>query len=219
MKIKITVLAMIFAIANGFAQEVRETEDFNRFRVQTYVGGPSLMKTAVNFSNNFQDKITWKGTPLIGGEFDYRFAEWFSLGADVAVRSGKLQFDILDSTFFQEIDDKWNVDVSEFVDPFGHYEMKLVRTKVMVKANFHVLPAESRSDLYFTAGIGYNNLKSNLTLDGERVPFFNKVGKISLPVAYRTSIGYSYNFTENVGLFGEVGLGGPIVSGGLNIKF
>lgn len=210
---------MIFAIVNGFAQEVKEAEDFNRFRVQAYVGGPSLMKKAVNFSNKFQDKVTWQGTPLMGVEFDYRFAEWFSLGADVAFRTGKVQFDVMDSTFFEEIDNRWDVDVSDFVDPFGHYELKVVRTRVMVKANFHVLPAESRSDLYFTAGIGYNNLNTGLTLDDKRVPFFNKVGKISMPIAYRTSMGYSYNFTENIGVFGEVGLGGPIVSGGLNVKF
>jgi hypothetical protein len=33
------------------------------------------------------------------------------------------------------------------------------------------------------------------------------------------SVGYSFHFIENVGIFTEVGLGGPILSAGLTARF
>jgi hypothetical protein len=33
------------------------------------------------------------------------------------------------------------------------------------------------------------------------------------------SAGYSYHFTENIGVFTEVGLGGPLLSAGLTARF
>ena len=33
------------------------------FRVQTYIGGPSMLKLAFKFSNQFQDKVNYQGKP------------------------------------------------------------------------------------------------------------------------------------------------------------
>jgi|TARA_R110000737_G_scaffold50259_1_gene71238 hypothetical protein len=191
----------------------------NRFRVQIYTGGPSLLKSAVNVSQKWQDEVTYSGVPLIGGVFDVRVKDWLSVGVDASFRSGNLEFDVMDSTLYTQIEEKWDIRLDEYVDPFGHYELKLPRTRIMFNFNIHALPVNSRSDLYFGFGIGYNNLKPRLTLNGNEIPYFKSIGKISMPMAYRTSVGYSYNFSEHFGAFAEVGIGGPIVSGGLNVKF
>ena len=214
----IGIIATVFA-GFAFGQDFERTRIEQPFRVQVYTGGPSWVKMGVNFSNNYQDEVTYSGVPLLGVEFDYKIVDWFSIGVDASYRFGQIEFDILDSTFYTDINDRWDVDLSEYADPFGHYEMKIPRFRAMVKANFHVLPAESRADLYFTAGVGYNRAKPRLFLNDNEIKFVNTIGKFSLPVAYRTSVGYSYHFMNNLGVFAEVGLGGPIVSGGITARF
>ena len=212
-------IALLGFIGFTQGQEIEKKRVEQPFRVQVYTGGPSFTKMAVKFSNNYQDAVTYSGVPLLGVEFDYKVVDWFSIGIDASYRFGKIEFDVMDSTFYEDINERWDLDLSELVDPFGHYELNIPRFKGMVKANFHVLPAASRSDLYFTAGIGYNRSKPKLILNDKEIKFFNRIGKISLPIAYRTSVGYSYSFTNNIGAFAEVGLGGPIFSGGLSVKF
>jgi hypothetical protein len=214
MKNLLSLLFLFFTFLYTNAQSLD-----NRFRVQVYTGGPSMLKSAVKISNNWQEEVTYSGTPLIGGVFDVRVKDWLSIGIDASYRSGNLEFDIMDSTLYTQIEEKWDIRLDEYVNPFGHYKLKLPRTRVMFNFNIHALPVHSRSDLYFGFGIGYNNVNPRLTLNGEDVKFFKNVGKISLPMAYRTSVGYSYNFSEHVGAFAEIGLGGPIVSGGINVKF
>lgn len=189
------------------------------FRIQVYSGGPSLLKTAFKISENFQDEVTYSGRMLIGIEVDYKITDWFSVGLDGSYRYGQINFDVTDSTFFNEIRDKWDVDVSQIVNPFGEYEMRVPRFRGMAKVNFHVLPAESQSDLYFSAGIGYNRFKPRLYKDGSELKFFKRFSSLSWPVSYRTSVGYTYHPIENVGLFAEAGLGGPIISGGVSVRF
>lgn len=189
----------------------------NPFRVQVYAGGPSMLKMAFNYSNKFQDAVTFKGLPGIGGEFSYKFTDWFSLGCDINYRYGQVDFDVSDSTLFEEIDDKWNIDLGKY-DPFGHYTLKIPRLRTTIVANFHVLPAESNSDLYFSLGFGFNKVRARLYLDDQKIDF-KKLGNISMPLAYRTSVGYAYHFVDNVGVFAEVGLGGPLISAGITARF
>lgn len=208
----------LFSIAQFNESAPRDAKHYN-FRTQVYTGGPTILKSAFKLSNRFQDAATYQGKPLIGAEFDYRPVSWFSVGADVSYRYGQVSFDVLDSTLFTEIKDKWGVQLSDYVDPFGHYELKIPRLRVMVKANFHVLPEESISDLYFTLGIGYNRVKSSLYLNDQEINYVNRIGTFSMPLAYRTSVGYGLHFTKNIGAFVEVGIGGPIISGGITARF
>ncbi len=188
------------------------------FRIQTYVGGPSMLKLGFKFSNQFQEKVNYQGKPGLGLELGYKLFDWLSIGVDMNYRYGQIDFTVEDSTFFQEIDDKWNVDLSGF-DPFGHYVMKVPRFRTTILANFHVLQPESRSDLYFTIGIGFNKVRARLYLDDNLIDYSKRLGTISLPVAYRMSVGYSFHFTQNLGLFAEVGFGGPLLSAGLTTRF
>ena len=220
MKKKILIgLALFFITGMSNAQEGGAFQVDQPFRIQVYTGGPSLTKVAVDVSNNFQDKLTYSGVPLIGMEFDYKIVDWFSIGLDASYRFGQVEFDVMDSTFFEEVNDRWDINLSNYIDPFGHYELKIPRFRGMLKANFHVLPAESRSDLYFTAGIGYNQSRPKLFIDNNEVEVVSRVGLVSLPVSYRTSVGYSYHFINNLGVFAEVGIGGPIFSGGITARF
>jgi len=188
------------------------------FRVQVYTGGPSLLKLAFKFSGQFQDKVTYDGQPGLGAELGYRFNRWFSAGLDFNYRYGQLDMDVTESEFFQELDEKWGIDLGVY-DPFGHYTMKIPRYRFTLLGNVHLLQEEIPSDLYFSMGIGYNYTAARLYLDGKEIKYEEKLGTISLPVAYRMSLGYAYHFGNVIGLFGEVGLGGPLFSAGITVRF
>jgi len=81
------------------------------------------------------------------------------------------------------------------------------------------LEEESSSDLNFSAGLGYNKLKAVLYKDDVEVPYSEDLGAISLPIAYRFAVGYAYYFAPMIGVFTEIGLGGPVFSFGVNARF
>ena len=213
MKKRIALILLLVSMNTSFAQVAHP------FRIQVYTGGPSLLKMAFKISSNYQDELNYSGYPGMGVNIDFKLKSWFSLGAEFNYRYGQIDFDINDSSFYQEITDRFDI-VNELINPFGHYTLKVPRYRFMVNANFHLLKELSRSDLYITMGIGLNRLKPQLYLNGQNLQFLNRyIGFISLPVAFRFSTGYSYHFTQNIGIFGEIGFGGPIFSAGLTARF
>lgn len=188
-------------------------------RIQIYTGGPSILKLAYNFSKSFQDNVTFTGKPLIGVEGGFRILDWLSVGADFSYRYGELNMDINDSTNYAYIKDKWGINDTLIPNPFGHYKLEVPRFRILLQATAHVLKPDSPSDLYVQLGFGYNNVNPRLTLNNTEIQYFNKIGSFSLPVAYRLSLGYAYHFGNRVGVFGELGIGGPIFSTGLSMRF
>ncbi len=189
------------------------------FRVQVYTGGPSILKAAFKFSSSFQDKVTYSGNALIGFSADYRVLDWLSVGADVTYRYGELNMDINDSTSYVYLRDKWGLNEADIPNPYGHYRLEIPRLRIMGMATAHALGTHQPSDLYFQFGLGYNKVKPVLFLNEEEVEYFNRIGTFSLPLAYRLSAGYGYHFGNAVGVFGEVGIGGPIFSVGVSARF
>jgi hypothetical protein len=204
---------LLFVVAHVSHAQVQHP-----FRVQVYTGGPSLLKLAFKFSGQFQDKITYDGQPGFGGEVGYRFNRWFSAGLDVNYRYGELHMDVTEPEFFQELDEKWGIDLGVY-DPFGHYKMEINRLRFTLIGNLHLLSEEVPSDLYISMGLGYNHVDARLFLDEKEINYSEKLGTISLPVAYRVSAGYAYHFGSVIGFFGEVGLGGPLLSAGITARF
>jgi hypothetical protein len=177
-----------------------------------------LLKWAFKFSSQFQDKVTYQGIPGIGGEVKYRFNRWISASADLYYRYGRLEMNVDNLSFYNDIRDKWGIHL-DGLNPLGTYRLELPRYKGTLNVFIHALKEEKPSDLYFSAGLGYNKLKASLYKDDVKVPFSSSLGVISLPIAYRFALGYAYDFTPMIGLFTEVGIGGPIFAFGLNARF
>ena len=189
------------------------------FRVQFYTGGPSILKAAFKFSSSFQDKVHYSGKALIGFSADYRLNNWLSVGLDASYRYGELNMDINDSTDYVYLRDKWGLNEADIPNPYGHYKLELPRYRIMAMATIHALGTDQPSDVYAQFGLGYNKVAPYLTLNGNEVEFFKRIGTFSLPLAYRLSAGYAYHFKNYVGIFGEIGIGGPIFSIGLSGRF
>ena len=190
----------------------------NRFGIQVYTGGPSLLKLAVGISSAYQDKVEYNGLPGVGGAILFKFNRWISLRADLYYKHSQLEMDVNDNAFYNELNDKWGI-VLNGIDPFGHYALALPRYRGNIIADFHFLQDESQSDLYCSLGFGYNRMKPRLLIDNKPVSIINEVGTLSLPFAYRLGLGYTHYFGSTIGLYGEIGIGGPLVSVGMKGRF
>ncbi len=210
---KVLLIPLLFYISTCFGQVTKP------LRLQVYAGGPSFMKMAFKISSKYQDEFTFSGYPGLGVSLDYKLKSWISVGAEFNYRYGQIDFDISDSAFYEVVNDRFDI-VNTVFSPFGHYTLKLPRYRFMANMNFHLLKEYSASDLYFSLGLGFNRLKPQLYLNNQSLEILNRyIGFISLPVAYRISLGYSYHFIPSVGIFAELGVGGPIFSGGITARF
>ena len=214
MKIFLIALFPLLAVAQQANAQVSHP-----FRVQVYSGGPSILKTAFNFSSSFQDLVTYSGTALIGFSADYRVNNWLSVGLDATYRYGELNMDITDSSDYVYLRDKWGLNEADIPNPYGHYRLELPRYRIMAMATVHALGTEQPSDIYAQFGLGYNRVAPMLYVNEKEVEYFKRIGTFSLPLAYRLSAGYAYHFANYVGVFGEIGIGGPIFTVGVSGRF
>jgi hypothetical protein len=210
---RVFLLSLILGLPKGTDAQVSK-----RFGIQVYTGGPSLLKLAVGISSAYQDKVEYNGLPGVGGAISFKFNRWISLRADLYYKYSQLEMDVNDNPFYNELNDKWGI-VLNGIDPFGHYSLALPRYRGNIIADFHFLKDESHSDLYCSLGFGYNRMKPKLLIDNKPVSIINEIGTLSLPFAYRLSLGYTHYFGSTIGLYGEIGVGGPLVSVGMKGRF
>jgi hypothetical protein len=211
----VTLLLLVICMnSKAFSQ----IENPRKLSVQVYTGGPSLLKLAFDISSGYQDKVTYSGLPGVGGEIAYRFNRWFSVGGDFFYRYGQLDMKVDDIQFYNELKEKLGIQLNG-IDPLGDYRLELPRYRATINAYVHALNTTSSSDLYMSLGLGMNKLNPTLNKDDQKVEITEQLGTISLPFAYRFALGYAYNFTPMIGLFTEVGIGGPVFAFGLNARF
>ena len=96
-----------------------------------------------------------------------------------------------------------------------NYSVSVKRPRVLGRLNFHLLKSRI-FDPYFAIGVGYNGTKADVTTDD---PLFTNLSlPFSLPIAARAGFGMRLMVFKYVGISAEVGLGGPLVTGGVSIR-
>ena len=94
------------------------------------------------------------------------------------------------------------------------YTAGVDKIRVLAKMSFHFATGE-KVDPYLTWGLGYKNTNV-YTNEPSAV---NDISLNIVPIAFRVGIGMRYFFTDMIGVNAEVGLGGPMMQGGLSLKF
>ncbi len=88
---------------------------------------------------------------------------------------------------------------------------EISKLRVLAKINYHFETDISAVDPYLTAGFGVRkNTSYQNGIDLSRDLF---------PVAIRVGAGMRYFFTDGVGANVEVGIGGPLMQGGVSFRF
>ncbi len=199
----LTAFAVAFS-AILFGQTVSQ----GNFIADLYYGGPNMGKSIAKSLNGGTSVEGLKGIGPTGARFEYMVSNKVGVGADIIYNSlaGSVQYD---ST---------NADGTIYKTYTG--TLTASRLRVMARVNFHLESSNPNLDSYIGFGAGSNTRFWKVTSDD---PDFqdDKVSATGalLPVSFRLCTGLRYYFTPNIGLNAEIGLGGPVFSGGLSVKF
>lgn len=169
--------------------------------------GKAIAQELIDASGEDLEEVRISGIGPMGLRAEYMLADQIGLGFDIIYNSWGATFDI-DSTGSDGVT--------------RPYETKLTMSRIRVQAriNYHFVTSD-QLDAYVGFGAGYNNRVYSLKTELEGYDDSNLLGSepSSLPASARVALGMRYYLTENIGLNGELGLGGPLLSAGVSIKF
>lgn len=203
MKKIVLSFVLLVSASNVFSQAAST----GNFIFDAYYGAPNLGKS---FFNSIEDasttsNFTATGIGPAGLRGEYMIGETFGLGFDVIYNSNNIKYTQIDS-----------------LNPLNtyNYERTMNRLRVQMRFNFHFDVTNPNLDAYFGLAAGTNTRFRKVYIDGveSTTDTFGGSG-VLLPFSLRVCSGMRYYFNQNFGLNAEIGLGGPLVSAGLSVKF
>jgi hypothetical protein len=178
--------------------------------IEPYIGFPNVTKYVpmLALSQEPENITNYVGLPPSGFRYSYMLTDDISFGVDVIFDRSRKDF-VSTDTVFQN--GGWE---------YLSYEGQRTQTRLRLQArmNFHIPISQPNADSYIGLGFGTNNrwIKDykNGVLDRE----LKGSDAILIPFSMRVCYGYRYYFNYNLGIVGEIGIGGPLISFGLSYK-
>ncbi len=207
MKRVFTLIAVALVTAIGFnntAIAQTQVEEGNII-IDPYYGGPNFGRALLTSLEGTVENSAVSGIGPAGLRAEYLLADNFGLGIDF----------IYNSTSVSGTTDSLNTDGTVFET----YDTKVFsrRYRIHLRANYHFAQTDAL-DAYVGFGAGTNIRSIGFTTDDPNFDGDSATGSL-IPFSIRIALGTRYYFTDNIGLNVELGLGGPVVSGGLSFKF
>lgn len=181
--------------------------------IDAYYGFPNFGKSflqSVEEANPEATNTQIGGIGPAGLRAEYMVSDRIGLGFDIIYNSNSINF-LAEDTVGMDGSGNPVIETNE-------YEYKMQRVRAQVRINYHFEISNPDFDSYIGLGAGTNNRFRTTLENGQEVS-----GELSdftlLPFSMRICAGARYYFTDNLGLNLELGLGGPVISGGLSLKF
>lgn len=197
--------ASVLTLWNSRAQAQR-----GKVMIDFYYGFPNLWSSALE--RVVEQQFTPAGLDFssvgpLGGRLEVMVTNRIGLGVDVLFAESGLDF------------------TTTGPDPTGEgggtaeysYSVSVKRPRVLGRLNVHLLNNRFL-DPYFVVGLGYSGTKANVQTND---PIFNEQDfnlPINIPVAARLGFGMRLMVFKFLGVGAEVGIGGPLVTGGVTLK-
>jgi hypothetical protein len=200
------ILFGLFVSFNSFSQSLFVGNHI----IEPYIGFPNVTKYVpmLALSQEPENITNYVGLPPSGLRYSYMLTDDISFGVDVIFDRSIKDF-VSTDTVYQN--GGWE---------YLSYEGQRTQTRLRLQArlNFHIPISQPNADSYIGLGFGTNNrwIKDykNGVLDRE----LKGSDAILIPFSMRVCFGYRYYFNYNLGIVGEIGVGGPLVSFGLSYK-
>lgn len=205
--IMIMILTVIIS-ASALGQATRQ----GNIIIDPYYGGPNFGKAfieAVEDQNTGNTDFNASSIGPAGLRIEYMLGDRIGLGVDAIFNTRNLTFNLRDTIY----DGNGDPEIQT-----NSYEYDMKRLRVHLRFNYHFDISNPDLDGYLGVGAGTNSrfrttYENGVEIDDDLSNF------TLLPFSARICVGTRYYFTDNIGLNAELGLGGPLVSGGLSFKF
>ena len=180
----------------------------NTYMVSVHTGLGNPLKTNLRATENLSDNPTaqFNGLNTSGIMVTSKVNEKFSIGLDLMYGSASVNFDKNDTLF---VNGQWTY-------PSTNYDITKRRLRVQFRFNKH-FGNDVNFDQYVGFGVGGNKrwrkeyVNDTLTTLETSDPAF--------PISMRVCYGFQYYPIYNLGIGGEVGLGGPFIQLMATYKF
>lgn len=207
MKKIFSILVAILTINFGFVNSISAQVESGSIIIDPYYGFPNFgKKLADSFvSDSINGDIQVTGIGPCGLRGEYLISDNFGIGFDFIYNSVGAKADYTQTT-------SGNV-VNSYTD-----KVNMQRFRVQLRMNYHFVQTDA-VDAYVGFGAGTNIRRFSYTSDNPNYVTPDALTGALIPVSIRLALGMRYYFTQNIGLNAELGLGGPVISGGLSFKF
>jgi len=198
MKTKLSKFGLTLLICSSSFFSNAQAVNQGEIITDIYSGGPNLYTSvleAIYINSGNEEDIVFGGIPIIGGRFSYMATDKISIGAELNYTTTTIDYRTNNYT----------------------YNITVPRIRAMLRFELHFGQSD-QFDFYWPIAAGYNSTRYNFTTNDPN--YKEETVKSLIPLAFRTGLGGRYFITPNIGLNLELGLGGgPIIEGGLAIKF
>jgi opacity protein-like surface antigen len=209
---KIFAVVTIFFIAFTSVNAQHYTQ--GQVVVDAYYGFPNLYSTALESSlnslntTNSLELISYSASSIgpVGGRAEYLVTDNIGIGVDFSYTNTVATFSLKDVNNF-----------SHSYNQVNSFTADVTRIRAMPRINIH-FGEEPKFDPYFTFGLGYYYVSAKISADDPSVTPVTINGAL-IPVSTRAGLGCRYFFTDHIGAGVEIGLFGPLLTGGLTGKF
>jgi hypothetical protein len=203
------ILKLLFGLVISF-NSLSQSLFVGNHLIEPYIGFPNVTKyiPMLALSQEPENVTSYIGLPPSGFRYSYMLTDDISFGVDVIFDRSRKDF-VSTDTIFQN--GGWQ---------YLAYKGQRTQTRLRLQArlNFHIPISQPNADSYIGLGFGSNNRwvkdYKNGVLDRE----LKGADAILIPFSMRVCYGYRYFFNYNLGIVGEIGIGGPLVSLGLSYK-
>ena len=203
------ILKILFGLLLSFSTYSQSLFVGNHI-IEPYIGFPNVTKYVPMLALSQEpDSVTsYVGLPPSGFRYSYMLTDDISFGVDVIFDRSKKEF-VSTDTVFQN--GGWE---------YLSYEGQRTQTRLRLQArmNFHIPISQPNADSYFGLAFGTNNRWLKDYKNGVLERELKGSEAILIPFSMRVCFGYRYYFNYNLGIVGEIGVGGPLLSFGLSYK-
>lgn len=213
MKNRIFLLVLTLLFVFPFSSNGQALQEGN-FVIDPYFGFPNFGKNLARTIAEETDDSKISGLGPWGLRMEYMIGDEFGITVDGIHNSfGVKAYDTPDYISDQNGNQVENNQEYE-------YKVTMNRWRIQLGFNYHFDLSNEKLDAYAGAAGGTNMRFWSATTTEPNYNYEDDVsGQGTLfPASFRIRLGARYYFTDNIGANLELGLGGPLLSGGLSIK-
>jgi outer membrane protein W len=210
-KLFTTLVIVSLVIQTVSAQKKSETSiNKGNYTATFYFGAPDFLalslKSAYELNNREKDQLSIKGSIPIGIHVSYFINDNLAIGGEISYESAQMKWRE-NEPFLGS--DSTHVLISH------NYLLNASRIRFLVILNYH-FAIKKNSDWYVGFGLGYSHNPIRLITDA---PDPVNVSSCFFPITAKTKVGFNYYLAKNIAINAEAGIGGPLLSIGMTIKF
>lgn len=204
-KVLLTMIGALLVASSSFSQGVEQ----GNLIIDPYYGFPNFGKSLTEQLSEGVDEVNVSGYGPAGIRIEYMVGDRFGVGVDAIFNGFSVSGTSTDSTF--------NAGTGTYDATTYSVRSTARRVRIQARFNYHFDISNPDLDGYIGFGAGSNNRFYKYYENGSQI----EDGSTTLtlfPVSFRFCSGMRYYFTDNIGMNLEIGIGGPVVSGGVSIK-